>query len=177
MSESDIAAALAAPNVDAFDVPANRSGCTTSGKRGESFDMNVTFAATDAVNGEFRQYVKGSFKKKAPSDADWVTLTHLLFHNVALDASTYHEDGIGNGAYGYRAFNGCSDNFYTDATYTTVNRAAGRYYHGQDFPGMNGFASGTQYQITLDFKGDAVDATNGTVLRTNSWTVNCGGTF
>jgi hypothetical protein len=175
--------ALANAAVVSFAVPDNRSGCVVEGgvRAGERFQMNIQFSSAGTnvcANGEFRQYVRGSFRWREHSTDPWNTMVHYLRNGVQLSPTDYHEDGFANGsAYGYRAFNGCDDNFYTDAGHTTADRANGCYYGGRDFPSYTGVA-GDEYSVTLDFRGDAVDASDhDAVLQSNTWNVNCQGTL
>jgi hypothetical protein len=178
--------ALANAAVVSFAVPDNRSGCVVDpagsgrSKGGERFDMNIQYSSASGnvcANGEFRQYVRGTLQWRQRSTDPWNTLVHLLRNGVQMSPTDYNEDGFPDGsAYGYRSFNGCSDNFYTDAGHTTADRANGCYYGGKDFPGVTGPAT-YGYKVTLDFKGDAVDKTDGTVLQSNTWSVNCEGTL
>jgi hypothetical protein len=167
-----------AVTVPAYAVPDQLSACqVVSHQGGKTFQMNIQFAGSGSdtcAAGEYRQYVRGTYKWRAGASGDWTTLVHLLRNGVPIDPAVYHEDGFTDGgAYGYRSFNGCSDNFYTDSAHTVVNRAAGCYYHGTDFPSIT-HPTG-QYKLELGFKGQAVVAASGTVLQESTWDVNCEG--
>jgi hypothetical protein len=157
-----------------YAIPANRSGCTTVGnKRGESFEMNADFQGTGSSECrccEYRQYVRGYGRYRANSASPWTTVNHLLRWGVPLSPVNYNEDGFSNGsAYGYRAFNGCSDDFLPHP------RTTGCQYRGTDYPGLT-LPTGYQYDVQLDFIGQIVDVCNSnTVIQSSAWTVSCQG--
>jgi len=161
-----------------YRVPDNRSGCVfVGGKHGESFEMNADFVDSGSGSGaacsccEYRQYVRGQFQYRASDQDPWITVNLLLRYGVPLSLVNFNEDGFPDGsAYGYRAFNGCSDAFLPSP------RATGCQYRGTDFPGLSNLASGTQYNIDLEFRGAIVDVCNNEALvQGSTWTVSCQG--
>jgi hypothetical protein len=161
-----------------YNVPANRSGCITVGsKHGEQFEMNADFMDSGSASGaacsccEYRQYVRGVFRYRALASDPWITVNHLLRNGVALSFAYFNEDGFPDGgAYGYRAFNGCSDSFLP------LPRATGCQYRGTDFPGLANIPAGNQYEIYLEFRGAIVDVCNSeTQVQSSTWTVDCRG--
>jgi hypothetical protein len=153
-----------------YAIPTNRTGCIVhGGKHGERFDMHADFVDTCACC-EYRQYVRGYFQYRASDQDPWITVQHLLRWGTPLSPAQYNEDGFPNGdAYGYRAFNGCSDQFLP------LPRTTGCQYRGSDFPGLT-VPGGTQYRISLEFKGEIVDTCNSdAVVQGSLWTVACQG--
>lgn len=176
------AAATSICSPTAFDVPANATGCTkTTNANGtkrvySAFDMNADFssvAPAECKLCEYRQYVKGYFKIKAPGAA-WITLTHQLYGGALLDPNTYNEDSCGGttSRYGHRSESTtCSEQYLP-------TRATGCQYRGKDAPGLNNLPAGYEYDISLVFKADLVDVgvTPEKVVLSKTWTVACKGT-
>ncbi len=159
-------------------IPTHASGCmiTSSTSAGfiviSPFQMNADFSSgpnTPCSCCEYRQYVRGYFKRKPPGGS-WSTDVHHLRNGVALDPTTYHEDGYPDGgAYGYRAFNGGDDDFLPHP------RATGCSYRGNDAPSMP-VDSGWNYDFHLDFIALIVDTCNSNkVITTYTWSVGCSG--
>ncbi|SPF54647.1 hypothetical protein SBA4_6540006 [Candidatus Sulfopaludibacter sp. SbA4] len=121
--------------------------------------MDIAFTPPTCACCEYRQLVAGSFDYLLPGAAVWTHGPHALRFGVPLTTAALNEDGVGFSAYGYRAFNGCTDDFVDGAG--RINRAAGCFYQGHDFPSLNLppglLPPGTQLRIDLIFRGDAVD--------------------
>jgi hypothetical protein len=134
-------------------------------KLGASFDMIADFTATaipcSCSCGEYRQYVRGVFKKNG------TTVVHRLCANT-LDPTTYHEDCATVGGtdyrYGYRSIPFASSKF------TSPDQATGCRFEGYDAPGIVG-ASGDRLQLSLDFYADLVDTCRGMTLTGSAWSV------
>lgn len=125
------------------------------------FHVSATFAG-DCGKGEYRQYVKGTFK------ADGSTLSHVLCGSVVLLAGVFQEDGCpptGCTAYGYRS---CPAHPYNQFL---PSRGDGCEFKMYDAPGFSNVSPGHTYSIDLSFEGKLVNtAQNGAVLISNSWT-------
>jgi len=148
-----------------FVPPAGNVAPTVSGTRfNASFGTTATFSGGDCAPGEYRQYVKGTFK------VNGTTLRHVLCGAVILLPAVLQEDGCPPGictAYGYRA---CSQNPINQ--YSPV-RATGCQYSMNDMPGFSGIQSGKTYNIELSFEGKLIDTSRGgAVLATGAWTVS-----
>lgn len=148
-------------------IPSGSVAATLTGsKLGASFRMVGDFTPSIPCNcscGEYRQYVRGSFTRNGSS------VTHALC-GTNLDPKTYQEDcGIFGGKtykYGYRSIP------FATSKFTTPDQATGCRFEGSDAPGITG-SSGDKLAVSLDFRGELVDACNGNkVLATSSWNVS-----
>ena len=148
------------------------SGKLTAGFRGNKFGaafrMNATMHSNvpcSSKNGEYRQYVKGYFRKNGRN------VTHPLC-GTALSSTTYQEDcGISNGKvlkYGYRS------NKFATSYFDSPDQITGSRFNGYDAPGIR-TSSGDSVEINLQFIGKLVDVSNGRTLKTSSWSVEGSG--
>jgi hypothetical protein len=129
-----------------------------------SFGTTATFSGGDCAPGEYRQYVKGTFK------ANGSTVQHVLCGSVILLPAVFQEDGCppnGCTAYGYRR---CPQNPINQ--YTPL-RASGCQYSMNDMPGFSNIQSKTTYNVDLSFEGKLIDTSRGgLVLVTGAWTTS-----
>nr|WP_295105383.1 hypothetical protein [uncultured Caulobacter sp.] len=150
---------------------ANVTPIFNGGRYAGSFSNTATFtcgSGETCAAGAYRQYVMGSFT------ANGSPLRHVLCGAIVLSTSVYYEDGCppngascaGCTAYGYRA---CT---MTHDRYTNPNQATGADFWMTDAPGFNNVRAGTSYAIDLFFQGKLINATNNSVLVTQTWTVN-----
>jgi hypothetical protein len=151
-------------------IPSGTVAATISGGRLQGpFVMRATFDTAipcTCANGEYRQYVRGSFT------AGGRTVNHMLGPGRPLDPSTFQEDGdvAAGTVYGHRAVPGTKSRFRPD-------QAGGCRFEGEDEPGISA-ASGTAVAMNLDFKGDLIDtADSNRVVTTASWSVAGSGTM
>lgn len=140
---------------------------TLNGSRLEApFKIRATFdnaIPCTCANGEYRQYVRGSFT------AGGNPVTHMLGPGRPLDPTTFQEDGdvAAGTAYGYHSSPGTKSRFLPD-------QAGGCNFESEDEPGITS-ASGTVVTMNLDFQGDLIDTTaGGAAIASASWSV--GGT-
>jgi hypothetical protein len=148
-------------------IPSGAVAASLSGsKLGAPFDMVGNFSATripcTCACGEYRQYIRGYFKKNGS------TVTHRLC-GTDLDPTNYQEDCVRIGGtdykYGYRSLAFATSNF------TNPDQATGCRFEGHDNPGITG-SSGDDLEVNLDFIGTLVDTCDGNVVRTSSsWSV------
>ncbi|GEM_PF-2835581 len=129
------------------------------------FNMKASFTSTgagcDCSDGEYRQYVKGYFKKNGRF------VTHNLC-GTALSKSKYQEDcGVFGGRtlkYGYRSIR------FGNSYFDTPDQATGCKFHGFDSPGI-GAASGDKVEVNLHFVGKLVNRSTGKVYKKKKWSV------
>jgi hypothetical protein len=165
------------PDISAFSIcgvsasfstiPSGAVAATLSGtKLGATFDMHGNFSATripcSCSCGEYRQYVRGYFKKNGS------TVTHHLC-GTDLDATNYQEDCVSIGGkdykYGYRS------NAFATSNFVNPDQATGCRFEGHDYPGIRG-SSGDSLEVNLDFIGILIDTCDGNVTRAASnWSV------
>lgn len=138
----------------------------SSNELGAPFDMLAKFTATvipcSCSCGEYRQYVRGSFKRNG------TVVTHNLCAN-RLDPTTYHEDcvtiGGTNYMYGYRS------NAFATSKFTDPDQASGCKFVGKDYPRLPG-STGDKLEVNLEFKGELIDTCNSnTSLASATWKV------
>lgn len=200
--DTGISAAIAWPLAEAgaFQVPANRAGWQGpfpqpdgNNRWGEYFEMEADFVEgphpTMCAVGEFRQFVRGVFTRQHPLTGVMGNIEHLLpdpaggpprpmlaIPAAGATSENFLEDGstAGNWIYGHRrnppVNPGPHNQFLPD-------RENGALFRGTDFPSLRG-VPGTAYVVSLDFRGQAVDAASGDeVLQTSDWSVNGSGNF
>lgn len=134
-------------------------------KLGVSFDMDADFTADDpscgCSCGEYRQYVRGKFTSNGS------TVTHSLC-GTSLHETTFQEDcGVFGGTnlkYGYRSIP------FSNSRFTNPDQSTGCTFNGHDEPGIRG-SSGDTLGVMLDFRGELIDACDGTVYETAEWSV------
>lgn len=151
-------------------VPTGAVAATITGGRLQApFIIRATFENAipcNCSNGEYRQYVKGSFT------AGGSPVTHMLGPGRPMSATTFQEDGdVGAGTvYGHRAVLGTKSRFRPD-------QAGGCQFEGEDEPGISA-SSGTAVTMNLDFRGDLIDTSDSNrVVTTRSWSVSGSGTM
>jgi hypothetical protein len=181
-----------------FNVPTGRTPCgiapATGGlnRGGEQFRMELDFhepthPAACAV-GEYRQFARGTIVINGTAIAfgmpnstpggPAVTLQPRPAAGAASD--NFLEDGIPSARLG-----GGGDFFYgrrletrgfpTDV-YQAPDRLTGCQFRGFDAPGYSG-PPGDTFAFDIDFRGEAIDRADSTVLQTTMWTFNCSGTL
>jgi hypothetical protein len=125
------------------------------------FEMKATFnseAPGSCRCCQYRQYIKGYVKVKAPG-GKWQKIPLQLAYDKQLEEGIFQEDGDADGnAYGHRAFPCLTDNYY--GRDGKVDRPEGCIYAGWDSPGLLRIPSGWSYDIHLDFKGVIIDLCN-----------------
>ena len=127
------------------------------------FVMRATFDTPipcNCANGEYRQYVRGSFTSGG------APVTHMLGPGRPMSATVFQEDGdVGAGTvYGHRAIPGTKSRFVPD-------QAGGCQFEGEDEPGITA-ASGTAVTMQLDFRGELIDTSDANrVVTTAEWSV------
>jgi hypothetical protein len=145
----------------------------TGGRFGARFDMNATFETPipcTCVSGEYRQFVRGSFKAKG------ATLVHPLCGSN-LSPTAWQEDcGIFGGTtykYGYHSLP------FATSRFSNPDQATGCTFTGSDFPAINSgaFTTGDVLELDLEFQGKLVDASAGDrELTSSTWSVKGTGT-
>jgi hypothetical protein len=134
-------------------------------KLGAEFDMIAQFSPTaipcSCACGEYRQYVRGEFKRNG------ATVTHRLC-GANLDPTTFQEDCARIGGtdykYGYRSIP------FATSKFTAPDQATGCRFEGFDAPGIRG-SSGDTLELTLDFRATLIDTCNGATLDGAEWSV------
>jgi len=142
-------------------LPARLSG----NKLGVEFDMIGEYSPTEipcnCSCGEYRQYVRGEFKKNG------ATVTHPLC-GTNLDPSNFQEDCARRGGtdykYGYRSIP------FATSRFTNPDQATGCTFEGFDYPGIRG-TSGDTLEVNLDFYAELVDTCRGATLAGADWSV------
>lgn len=126
------------------------------------FTTTATFSGGNCAAGEYRQYVKGTFK------VDGSVLDHVLCGQVHMSADVFLEDGCPNGsctAYGHRS---CPQHPYDQFL---PQRATGCDFSMSDAPGFSSVTRGKTYSLDLTFQGKLIDTSRGgAVLVTQNWT-------
>ncbi len=151
-----------------FTPPTGNVAPAVSGiKFNAPFTTTATFTAGSGETcapGEYRQYVKGTFK------VNGTALDHVLCNSVKLLPTVFQQDGCppsGCTAYGYRA---CPDHPYNKFT---PDRAKGCQFSMYDAPGFNNITAPGTYNLDLSFEGKLVNtASGGAVLVSGSWTTS-----
>lgn len=145
-------------------IPSGTVAATLSGGRLQApFVMRATFSnpiPCTCVNGEYRQYVRGTFT------AGGSPVTHMLGPGRPLSATTFQEDGdvAAGTVYGYHSIPGTKSRFRPD-------QATGCQFEGEDEPGISA-PSRTVVTMNLDFRGDLIDTSDSNrVVTTASWSV------
>ncbi len=149
------------------DMPNNVSlAATLSGTElGVPFNMIAEFSPTtipcSCSCGEYRQYVRGEFKRNS------ATVTHRLC-GTTLDPTSFQEDCARIGGtdykYGYRSIP------FPTSKFENPNQATGCRFVGHDYPRIRG-ASGDTLEINLDFYAELVDTCRGVTLTGAEWSV------
>lgn len=150
--------------------PATLPATFVGNKLGAPFDMIADFTTTPppctCACGEYRQYVRGTFKKNG------AVVTHTLC-GTTLSPTSFQEDcavsGGRNLKYGYHSIPFATSNF------SQPDQATGCHFDGFDYPGIKG-ATGDNLEIDLDFQASLVDVCNGATLKTAEWSVAGAGT-
>lgn len=130
------------------------------------FNVTATFSnpGGSCAPGEYRQFVKGTFK------VDGTTLDHVLCGPVKLAPTVFQEDGCRPTtctAYGYRA---CPQHPYNQFL---PQRNDGCDFKMYDAPGFSNISKGKAYSIDLTFEGKLIDtAAGGKVLVAKLWTTS-----
>lgn len=126
------------------------------------FTATATFSGGNCAVGEYRQYVKGTFK------VDGSVLDHVLCGQVHMSADVFLEDGCPNGsctAYGHRT---CPQHPYDQFL---PQRATGCDFSMSDAPGFSNVTRGKTYSLDLAFQGKLIDTSRGgAVLVSKDWT-------
>jgi hypothetical protein len=152
-------------NVVAYTPPNGNIAPVLNGARFcANFSTTAQFGGAPLANGEYRQYVMGTFV------ANGSTLTHYLCSGDPMLANAYKEDGClaTCTAYGHRSCPSDPIDRYTP------QQADGPNFAMSDAPGFNNVRPGVTYAINLTFKGDLIDTSTpqAAPMRTSSWTVN-----
>lgn len=125
------------------------------------FNVSATFSG-DCGQGEYRQYVKGTFK------VNGTVLSHILCGPVVLLPGAFQEDGCpptGCTAYGYRICPAHPCNQFLPS------RSDGCEFKMYDAPGFSNVSAGNTYSVDLAFEGKLINAAQrGAVLISKSWT-------
>jgi hypothetical protein len=129
-----------------------------------SFGTTATFSGGNCAPGEYRQYVKGTFK------VNGTTLDHILCGSVRLLETVFQEDGCPSGsctAYGHRSCpQDAIDQYAPD-------RARGCQFSMSDAPGFSHIEPGKTYNLDLSFEGKLIDTSRGAaVLVSSAWTTS-----
>jgi hypothetical protein len=129
------------------------------------FTTKATFTAgigETCAPGEYRQYVKGTFK------VNGMVLDHVLCGSVKLSTSVYLEDGCPSGsctAYGHRS---CPQDQYDQYL---PQRPDGCQFSMYDAPGFTNISTPGNYSLDLSFQGKLINtASGGAVLVSGIWT-------
>lgn len=146
-------------------IPSGTVAATLIGGRLQApFVMRATFQNAipcTCSNGEYRQYVRGSFT------AGGSPVIHMLGPGRPLSATTFQEDGdvAAGTVYGHRSVLGTKSRFLPD-------QAGGCEFRGEDEPGISA-ASGTVVAMDLEFQGDLIDTSDSNrVVTTSSWSAS-----
>lgn len=141
------------------------TGNVAPAQHATNFDAPFTLAATfsgSCAQGEYRQYVKGTFKVNGS------TLDHILCGPVKLQPAVFLEDGCPSGsctAYGHRS---CPQHPYDQYS---PSRSDGCQFQMYDAPGFKNIQQGKTYNLDLTFEGKLINvASGGTVLVSSTWT-------
>jgi hypothetical protein len=130
-----------------------------------SFGATATFSGGNCTPGEYRQYVKGTFK------VNGATLDHILCGSVRLLETVFQEDGCPSGsctAYGHRS---CPQDAIDQ--YAAPDRATGCQFSMSDAPGFRNITPGKTYNLELSFEGKLIDTSRGNaVLVSGGWTTS-----
>lgn len=149
------------------DIPSSVTlGATLSGAElGVPFNMIAEFRPTaipcSCSCGEYRQYVRGEFKRNG------TTVTHRLC-GTNLDPTSFQEDCARIGGtdykYGYRSIP------FATSKFENPDQATGCRFVGYDYPRIRG-SSGDTLEINLDFYAELVDTCRGATLTGAEWSV------
>jgi hypothetical protein len=149
-------------NIPAGTIPATLVG----NQLGASFDMIGDYTATGGNGctcscGEYRQYVKGSFK------ANGRTVAHDLC-GTPLSPTSFNEDcataGGVNYRYGYRTHR------WVNSHFDNPDQASGCRFTGWDSPGITG-SSGDTLEVDLEFMASLIDTCQGKTIAGSGWSV------
>jgi hypothetical protein len=146
---------------NSVSLPATLSGT----ELGVPFDMIAEFSPTQipcsCACGEYRQYVRGEFKRNG------TTVTHRLC-GTTLAPTNFQEDCARIGGtdykYGYRSIP------FPTSKFENPDQATGCRFVGHDYPRIRG-ASGDTLEINLDFYAELVDTCRGATLAGAEWSV------
>ena len=141
------------------------SGNVVPARHGSDFNAPFVVRAEfsgDCGNGEYRQYVRGTFK------ANGTPVMHVLCESLVLSPTDYREDGCppnGCTAYGYRR---CPQHPYDRYL---PDQASGCQFEMTDAPGFRNISAGN-YSIDLSFEGKLINTATGAVLTSATWTTS-----
>lgn len=128
------------------------------------FGTTATFSGGNCAPGEYRQYVKGTFR------VNGTTLNHVLCGQVILLPTVFQEDGCPSGsctAYGHRS---CPQD---PIDQYLPQRATGCQFLMSDTPGFSNIQLGKTYNVDLSFEGKLIDTSRGgAVLVSGAWTTS-----